>query len=286
MEIVIVTGMSGAGKTSALDIFEDMGYYAMDNLPPALIKEFVKLITTSKMDIDKIAIVVDIRTRDLYEQLYNEVEYFKNSGEKISVLFLDCTDETLIRRYKELRRPHPLSSTGNIISGIDKERKLLKKMKENSTYIIDTTSLKLGELKSRISTLYNFDDIASDKIHISIASFGFKHGIILDGDLVFDVRFLPNPFYIEDLKKKTGLDEEVRDYVFSFDDTNTFIDMVLDMLEFLLPKYKKEGKNNLVIGIGCTGGKHRSVAIAEELDKRLSEKGEITYVSHRDSKYW
>lgn len=286
MEVVIVTGMSGAGKTSALDVFEDMGYYAMDNLPPALIKEFIKLVTTSKINIDKIAIVVDIRTKSLYEQLFDEVVYLKNAGENISVLFLDSTDETLIRRYKELRRPHPLSRKGNIISGIERERKILEKMKQNSNYIIDTSMLKLGELKSRISTLYDFDNTFANKIHISIISFGFKHGIILDGDLVFDVRFLPNPFYIDELKMKNGTDKEVSDYVFSFEETDIFVDKLVDMIEFLLPKYKKEGKTNLVIGIGCTGGKHRSVAIAEELDKKLAKKGEITYVSHRDSKYW
>ncbi len=286
MEVVIVTGMSGAGKTSALDVFEDMGYYAMDNLPPALIKEFIKLVTTSKANIDKIAIVVDIRTKSLYEQLFDEVVYLKNAGENISVLFLDSTDETLIRRYKELRRPHPLSKKGNIISGIEKERKILENIKQHSNYIIDTSMLKLGELKSRISTLYDLDNKIANKIHISIVSFGFKHGIILDGDLVFDVRFLPNPFYIDELKMHNGTDKEVSDYVFSFKETDIFLDKLVDMIEFLLPKYRKEGKNNLVIGIGCTGGKHRSVAIAEKLDEKLAEKGEITYVSHRDSKYW
>ncbi len=286
MEIVIVTGMSGAGKTSTLNVFEDMGYYAMDNLPPALIKEFVTLIRSSKDNIDKIAIVVDIRTRSLYSQLIDEVLYLREDGENVSILFLDSKDETLIKRYKELRRPHPLSKTGTIISGIERERKLLEKARTNSSYIIDTSTLTLGELKSRISTLYNLSDEDTNKMHIAIVSFGFKHGIILDGDLVFDVRFLPNPYYIEELKKKNGTNKEVRDYVFGHNQTGVFVDKLLDMLEFLIPLYNKEGKNNLVVGIGCTGGKHRSVAIAEELDKKLSEKGEVTYVSHRDSKYW
>ena len=286
MEIVIVTGMSGAGKSAALNVFEDIGYYAMDNLPPALIKEFVNLIKSSKDNIDKIAIVVDIRTKSLYAQLIDEVLYLREDGENVSILFLDSKDEILIKRYKELRRPHPLSKTGNIISGIERERKLLEKVKTNSTYIIDTSTLTLGELKSRISTLYNLDDGYSNKIHIAIVSFGFKHGIILDGDLVFDVRFLPNPFYIESLKQKNGTDNDVREFVFSYEQTGVFLEKLVDMLEFLIPHYEKEGKNNLVIGIGCTGGKHRSVAIAEELDKRLSKKGEVTYVSHRDSKYW
>ncbi|WP_099202929.1 RNase adapter RapZ [Miniphocaeibacter massiliensis] len=286
MEIVIVTGMSGAGKTAALNVFEDLGYYAMDNLPPALIKEFVALIRSSKDNITKIAIVVDIRTRSLYEELIDEVLYLREDGEDISILFLDSKDETLIRRYKELRRPHPLSRTGNIISGIEAERKLLEKVRINSTYILDTSDLKLGELKNRISTLYNLTEEDSNKLNVAIVSFGFKHGIILDADLVFDVRFLPNPFYIEGLKQKNGTNKEVYDFVFSYEQSGVFIEKVVDMLEFLIPHYEEEGKTNLVIGIGCTGGKHRSVAIAEELDKRLSQKGEVTYVSHRDSKYW
>lgn len=286
MEIVIVTGMSGAGKTAALDIFEDMGYYAMDNLPPVLIKEFLKIAKTDKVNINKIAIVIDIRSQELYEQLYDEYMFLKNNGENISILFLDANDEALIRRYKELRRPHPLGQNGNIISGIENEKKIIEEMKKNSNHIIDTSNLKLGELKSIIFTLYNLGDYASNKIHVSITSFGFKHGILLDADIIMDVRFLPNPFYIEELKMKTGLDEDVKNYVFSFDETGIFIEKLTEILEFLFPKYKKEGKTNIVIGIGCTGGKHRSVAIVEELSKRLSEKGENTYVSHRDSKYW
>lgn len=286
METVIVTGMSGAGKTSALNIFEDMDYYAMDNLPPILIREFLKIIKTGKFNVEKIAIVVDIRSKDLFQQLYEEVEYLRGAGEKISVLFLDSTNETLIKRYKELRRPHPLSDTGNIISGINKEREILDKMKKSSDYLIDTSSLTPAELKSRIRATFNNEGDNYNKIHIAIVSFGFKNGIILDGDLVFDVRFLPNPFYIDELKEKTGKDKEVIDYVFSYKQTEEFLDMLVNMLEFLLPKYKVEGKTNLVVGIGCTGGKHRSVAMAEELSKRLDEKGEVTYVSHRDSKYW
>lgn len=286
METVIVTGMSGAGKTSALNIFEDMDYYAMDNLPPVLIREFLQLIKTGKFNVDKIAIVIDIRSKDLYEQLYEEVEYLRGAGEKISVLFLDATDETLIRRYKELRRPHPLSSKGNIISGILKERELLEHMKKSADYFIDTSSLSSRELNSRIRTMFNLNGGNPNKIHVAIVSFGFKHGIILDGDLVFDVRFLPNPFYIDELKEKNGNDKEVSDYVFSFEQTDMFLEKLVDMLEFLIPKYEKEGKTNLVVGIGCTGGQHRSVAIANELSRKLVEKGEVTYVSHRDSKYW
>ncbi|WP_300410691.1 RNase adapter RapZ [Lagierella sp.] len=286
MEIVVVTGMSGAGKTSALNVLEDMGYYAMDNLPPALIKDFVKLLGNNKSNITKTAIVVDIRSGAVFNELYEEILYLKEAGENISILFLDSKNEILVRRFKELRRPHPLGNTGNILMEINEERDLLQKLKDNATHIIDTSVLTLGELKSRIISLYGDSSFQNENIHITIMSFGFKNGTLLDGDLIFDVRFLPNPFYEDELKEKTGEDLDVRDFVFEFKQTEIFLEKVKDLVEFLLPFYKKEGKSNLVIGIGCTGGRHRSVAIANELGRRFEEEGETVYVSHRDSRFW
>lgn len=286
MKVVIVTGMSGAGKTAALNALEDMGYYAVDNLPPDLIKDFIKLLSNNKSNITKTAIVVDIRSGVLFSKLYEEVLLLKNAGEDISILFLDARDEILVRRFKQLRRPHPLGNTGNILSEIAEERDRLKQLKDNATHIIDTSTLTLGELKSRILSFYGSEILKNENINITIMSFGFKNGTLLDADLVFDVRFIPNPYYVDELKEKTGEDEDVREFVFKYDRTNIFLDKVKDLINYLLPFYKEEGKSNLVIGIGCTGGRHRSVAIANELGRQFEEKGETVYVSHRDSRYW
>lgn len=286
MKVVIVTGMSGAGKTAALNALEDMGYYAVDNLPPDLIKDFIKLLSNNKSNITKTAIVVDIRSGVLFRKLYEEVLLLKNAGEDISILFLDARDEILVRRFKQLRRPHPLGNTGNILSEIAEERERLKQLKDNATHIIDTSTLTLGELKSRILSFYGSEILKNENINITIMSFGFKNGTLLDADLVFDVRFIPNPYYVDELKEKTGEDEDVREFVFKYDRTNIFLDKVKDLVNYLLPFYKEEGKSNLVIGIGCTGGRHRSVAIANELGRQFEEKGETVYVSHRDSRYW
>lgn len=286
MKVVIVTGMSGAGKTAALNVLEDMGYYAVDNLPPDLIKDFIKLLSNNKSNITKTAIVVDIRSGVLFSKIYEEILLLKNAGEDISILFLDARDEILIRRFKQLRRPHPLGNTGNILSEIGEERSRLKHLKDNATYIIDTSTLTLGELKSRILSFYGSEDSKKENINITIMSFGFKNGTLLDADLVFDVRFIPNPYYVDELKEKTGEDDEVRDFVFKYERTKIFLEKVKDLVNYLLPFYKEEGKSNLVIGIGCTGGRHRSVAIANELGREFEEKGETVYVSHRDYRYW
>lgn len=285
MDIVIITGMSGAGKSTTLDIFEDMGYYAIDNLPPALIIKIVELSRDSHKAIEKLAVVVDIRGGKFFDDLIKAVIDLKDSGENVSLLYLDSKDEILVRRYKELRRPHPLSKSGNTLIGIAKEREALKDIREMVDNFIDTTGLTIGELKSRVMALYGQNE-EDRKLHISVVSFGFKNGILLDGDLVFDVRFLPNPYYIKELKNKSGNDKEVYDYVMKFEDSKLFVDKIIDLLEFLIPRYEKEGKTNIVVGIGCTGGQHRSVAIANEISKRLRELGEITYVNNRDSKYW
>lgn len=286
MKVVIVTGMSGAGKTAALNALEDMGYYAVDNLPPDLIKDFIKLLSNNKSNITKTAIVVDIRSGVLFSKLYEEVLLLKNAGEDISILFLDARDEILVRRFKQLRRPHPLGNTGNILSEISEERASLKQLRDNATHIIDTSTLTLGELKSRILSFYGSEILKNENINITIMSFGFKNGTLLDADLVFDVRFIPNPYYVDELKEKNGEDQDVREFVFKYDRTKVFLDKVKDLINYLLPFYKEEGKTNLVIGIGCTGGRHRSVAIADELGRQFEEKGETVYVSHRDSRYW
>ena len=285
MEVVIVTGMSGAGKSASSHILEDLGYYTLDNMPPSLLLSFIDLTTKSKKKINKIACVVDIRGGEFFADLMKSITLLKNQSIDVKILYLDASDEILIRRYKEHRRPHPLAINGNISQGISNERELLSEVRNSADSIINTSNLTLGELRRKILYLFSLKDVDT-KLAISVVSFGFKHGILLDEDLVFDVRFLPNPYYIEELKKSSGLNTDIKDYVFGFDEANEFLDKLVDMVEFLIPKYSKEGKTNLVIGIGCTGGKHRSVAIAQALTARLEGNGEKVYVSHRDQKFW
>lgn len=285
MEVVIVTGMSGAGKSASSHILEDLGYYTLDNMPPSLLLSFIDLTTKSKKKINKIACVVDIRGGEFFADLMKSITLLKNQSIDVKILYLDASDEILIRRYKEHRRPHPLAINGNISQGISNERELLSEVRNSADSIINTSNLTLGELRRKILSAFSLKDIDT-KLAISVVSFGFKHGILLDADLVFDVRFLPNPYYIEELKKSSGLNTDIKDYVFGFDEANEFLDKLVDMVEFLIPKYSKEGKTNLVIGIGCTGGKHRSVAIAQALTAMLEGNGEKVYVSHRDQKFW
>ena len=285
MEVVIVTGMSGAGKSASSHILEDLGYYTLDNMPPSLLLSFIDLTTKSKKKINKIACVVDIRGGEFFADLMKSITLLKNQSIDVKILYLDASDEILIRRYKEHRRPHPLAINGNISQGISNERELLSEVRNSADSIINTSNLTLGELRRKILSAFSLKDVDT-KLAISVVSFGFKHGILLDADLVFDVRFLPNPYYIEELKKSSGLNTDIKDYVFGFDEANEFLDKLVDMVEFLIPKYSKEGKTNLVIGIGCTGGKHRSVAIAQALTTRLEGNGEKVYVSHRDQKFW
>ncbi|MDU5069864.1 RNase adapter RapZ [Finegoldia magna] len=285
MEVVIITGMSGAGKSASSDIFEDLGYYTLDNMPPSLLLSFIDLTTKSKKKINKIACVVDIRGGEFFADLMKSITLLKNQSIDVKILYLDASDEILIRRYKEHRRPHPLAVNGNILEGIANERELLSEVRNSADSIINTSNLTLGELRRKILSAFSLKDVDT-KLAISVVSFGFKHGILLDADLIFDVRFLPNPYYIEELKKSSGLNTDIKEYVFGFEEANEFLDKLVDMMEFLIPKYSKEGKTNLVIGIGCTGGKHRSVAIAQALTIRLEENGEKVYVSHRDQKFW
>ncbi len=281
MEFVIITGMSGAGKSQAMRAMEDFGYYCMDNLPPALLTKFAQLCNQSKRKIEKVAIVVDIRGGIFFEDLFKGLEGLEKEGISYKILYLDASDEVIIKRYKELRRPHPLNIEGSIVDGIAKERKLLQNVKNRADYVIDTSRLTIGMLKEEIGKIF-LKGVDLGKITISVVSFGFKHGILLDADLVFDVRFISNPHYVPELREFTGEDERVREYVFRWEQTNIFIDKVVDLLEFLIPNYIKEGKSQLVIGIGCTGGRHRSVAIANEIARRLQKSGYRAIPSHRD----
>ncbi len=228
---------------------------------------------------------MDIRGGEFFDDLMKSITLLKSQSIDVRILYLDASDAILIRRYKEHRRPHPLAINGNISQGIANERELLSEARNAADFIINTSNLTLGELGRKILSAFSLENVDT-RLAISVVSFGFKHGILLDADLIFDVRFLPNPYYIEELKKSSGLNTNIKEYVFGFDETNEFLDKLLDMLEFLIPKYAKEGKTNLVIGIGCTGGKHRSVAIAQALTEKLEGNGEKVYVSHRDQKFW
>ncbi|GEP20004.1 RNase adapter RapZ [Pediococcus argentinicus] len=281
LQLVIVTGMSGAGKTVAMQSFEDLGYFCVDNMPPALLPKFWELVKESG-NIHRVALVVDLRSRAFYDQILKMLagdRRFDNSVET-EILFLDASDEELVSRYKETRRAHPLAMDGRVADGVRKERELLAPIKSESQFIIDTSNLTPRELREDI-----FNHFATDQtttFHVEVLSFGFKYGLPIDADIVMDVRFLPNPYYIPELKNKTGKDKAVYDYVMNQPATEKFYEHFIGLLRESMPGYQAEGKSNLTIAIGCTGGQHRSVAIAERIAKDLG-KDYVTHVQHRDA---
>lgn len=279
MRFVIVTGMSGAGKSSVLKMLEDAGYFCVDNLPIQLVKKFVRLIMQGNQS--KVALGIDIRSGQALKELEAVLKDITKSGYHYEILFLDCSQEVLIKRYKETRRSHPLSEVGRVEKGITIERERMEFLRKRADVIIDTTHLLIRDLKSQISKIY-VDDQKFSNFYITLLSFGFKYGIPVDSDLVFDVRFLPNPFYIPDLKKQTGLDTPVCDYVMEAPAATEFLNKLEEMLLFLIPHYIEEGKNQLVISIGCTGGQHRSVTLVGELAERLKNTEYGIKVEHRD----
>ena len=283
MRLVIVTGLSGAGKSTALKMLEDDRYFCVDNLPVPLMNKFVSLMTGAKEEeIQNAAIGVDARSGPSLEELSAVLDQLKAEGHKIEILFLDADDKVLVKRYKETRRSHPLAMNGRVDDGILKERQIMKFLKDRADYIIDTTHLLTRELKKEIDNIF-VDNGRFSNMMISVLSFGFKYGIPEDADLVFDVRFLPNPYYVDELRPQTGMDEGVFQYVMNNDTAREFATRLVDMVEFLIPNYAKEGKTSLVIGIGCTGGKHRSVTLAIVLYEKLLETREYgVRLEHRD----
>ena len=281
MKLVIVTGMSGAGKSTVLKFLEDINFYCADNIPPILLLKFAELFEQNG-EMDKIALGVDIRGGKMFKDLFEGLNQLTAEGYEYEILFLDASDETLINRFKETRRSHPLSKKGSIEEGIKKEREILKDVKKKANYVVDTSKILTKEMKEQINNIFVLNT-GFEGLMITVCSFGFKYGIPSDSDLVFDVRFLPNPYYIPELKELTGNDKPVYDYVMNFSESHIFLDKMIAMLEFLIPQYIKEGKTRLVISIGCTGGRHRSVTIANELYKKLSEKRKNVIIKHLES---
>lgn len=284
MEFVIISGMSGAGKTSALHIMEDIGYYCVDNIPTSLLQTLYKLcMDSSDSAMKRVAVVVDVRGNGDYEAMYDDLENFKKCNEGVSILYIDAKVDSLIVRYKETRRRHPLTERlrdGSVAAAVKEEQRLLVPVKTLADYGIDTTFMSIKQLRERIISM--FLENSSKGIMITFMSFGFKYGIPLESDLIIDVRCLPNPFYIAELKEHTGLEKCIQDYVLDSDETQGFVKKLIDLLDYSLPLYLKEGKSELVVGIGCTGGKHRSVTIAGLLDKHFLDKGYKCIVQHRD----
>lgn len=281
MNFIIVTGMSGAGKSNAINFFEDMGYYCVDNLPPTLIKSFAELIVSQQEKLTKVVLGIDIRGGSLFTDLFTNLSELKTLGHTYEIVFFDCSTLELIKRYKETRRLHPLARSERIEEGIDRERKILGEIKEKANYIIDTSYLLPKDTKEVLLKIYS-EKKSFNNIMVTILSFGFKYGMPVDADLVFDVRFAPNPYYDAEMRPLTGNDQVIKDYVLKFDVTQQFLLRLEDMISFLVPNYKKEGKNQLVIAIGCTGGKHRSVTIANELYDFLQKEGHTVIKQHRD----
>ncbi len=282
MEFVIVTGLSGAGKTRAMHAMEDIGFFCVDNLPPALIPVFYDLCVKSEGLRNRVAVVTDTRGGELFKSFFTAMESLKRDKKPYKILFLDSSDAVLVRRFKETRRKHPLSDdlNGSLEQAVKLEREMLGPVKDCSDYVIDTSGVSPAQLKTRIAEL--FLSSPGDSLTVHCISFGFKFGIPMESDLVFDVRCLPNPFYDEKLRPLTGLDPEVRDYVMEKEETAGFVSRFTDMIDYLLPLYEKEGKSQLVIAVGCTGGHHRSVALAQYMCDYLGAKGVKTSVTHRD----
>jgi len=281
MEFVVITGMSGAGKSQVANYLEDYGYFCIDNMPPALIPKFAEIISHSDEQINKIALVIDVRGRELLNDFFPALDNLKDLGFNYKILFLEASDNTLIKRYKETRRTHPLAPSGRVLDGINEERQVLQEIKKRADHIIDTSNLLPSQLKEEINNIFMKGREFKGMV-IDIITFGFKYGIPIDCDLIFDVRFLPNPYYIPSMKKLTGKDEQVKEFVLKNKLTNIFFDKVLDLLDFLIPNYIKEGKTQLVIGIGCTGGRHRSVVIGDFIYQTLYSKQHSVIIEHRD----
>ena len=280
LELVVITGMSGAGKTVAMQSFEDMGYFCVDNMPPSLLPKFWELVKESGK-ITKIALVIDLRSRAFFDEIMTSISGLDNTSFiTTKILFLEASDDALVSRYKETRRTHPLAGDGRVYDGIIAERRLLQDIKVRAQKVIDTTTLSPRKLREEI--MHTFSNGDTDIFTIQVVSFGFKYGLPIDADVVMDVRFLPNPHYIAELRPLTGLDEPVYDYVMSQPEAKTFYHKLMDLLDFSIPGYKKEGKSSVTIAIGCTGGQHRSVAFAERIGRELLSDSYNVKISHRD----
>jgi UPF0042 nucleotide-binding protein len=281
IQFVIITGLSGAGKSEAMRSFEDMGYFCVDNLPPALVPKFAEVCAQSEGKVSKVALVIDIRGGDFFNSVFNALEFLEMNGFLYVIVYLEASTEVLVRRFKETRRRHPLAAYGEIIEGISSERKMLDGLRGRANEILDTSNLTAQQLRLRIAEIFG-DSNANSGMRVTVLSFGFKYGIPLDADLVFDVRFLPNPHYVDSLEALDGNHPDVKDYVLKWSTTMRFLDKLYNLLEFLVPEYVKEGKLHLVIAIGCTGGKHRSVTVANEINHFLRDKGYSVTTQHRD----
>lgn len=280
MKTIIITGLSGAGKTQAIDCLEDMGYYCIDNMPPALIRSFVDL-TVSGHVVDKVAFVVDVRSREFFEDFHGTLEDLDRQGIEYKLLYLEASDAVLLRRFSETRRIHPLSEEGTVASGLARERRMLQEIRLAADYIIDTSNMKTSQFWTELRNLLTSDE-GGNTFMINIMSFGFKNGVPMQADMIFDTRFIPNPYYVQSLRRLTGNNKRVSRYVLKHEITQAFLDRVCEMVETLVPYYMKEGKYGLNIAFGCTGGHHRSVAVANETCRRLREQGRRAIVEHRD----
>lgn len=280
IQLVVVTGMSGAGKTVAMQSFEDLGYFCVDNMPPALLGKFWELVKESGK-ISKVALVIDLRSRAFYDEIFGMFQELDDGNDNLrpKILFLDASDEELVARYKETRRAHPLAMDGRVLDGIQRERELLSEIKSKAQLVIDTSKISPRQLREEL--FLNFESDQSTAFHVNVMSFGFKYGVPIDADIVMDVRFLPNPYYVKDLREKTGNDQAVYDYVMNSEMTEEFYQQFIKMLRFVMPGYQKEGKSSVTIAIGCTGGQHRSVALANRIGKALQEKYPVN-ITHRD----
>ena len=284
MRFVIVTGMSGAGKRTVMKILEDSGYFCVDNLPVPMVRKFYELMRNSMGDFENVALGIDIRNGEALEEMESILSFFNATKNKVEILYMEASDNVLIKRFKETRRLHPLFQQGRVEEGLKEERKRLKFLKSKADYIIETDNLLVRDLHAEIEKIF-VDNKAYSNLFVNVVSFGFKHGIPVDSDLVFDVRFMPNPYYEEALRPKTGNDVEVQNYVMDSEASVEFVDKLTSMIKFLIPNYIAEGKNQLVIGIGCTGGHHRSVTVANKLFDALKEDGSVSVkICHRDIK--
>ncbi len=282
MRFLIVTGQSGAGKSKTASVLEDLGYYCVDNLPPELIQQFAGICLATTGRFERVALVSDVRAGQNFEGLLSSLDALDAMGCQYSIVFVEAEADTIIKRYKETRRSHPLSRDGTPLpEAVQKERQLLSQVRARANFILDTTSLSTGQLRSELIRLFEGDKPQRAMV-VNIISFGFKYGLPMDADLVFDVRFLPNPYYIAELRQKTGLMPEVRDFVFSYQQTKDYFSKLEDLLAFSLPLYFEEGKTSLTVAVGCTGGRHRSVAVAKELGEYAAKRGYPTVVNHRD----